>query len=269
MSGGKPSRQRIFEDMLREPNVSKTRKLPGVVATHLGMRMRFTGTVDPRVVQDMTEIVVGIDFHAPDTAANACAGVARIPGEVKLLYMPPVIYLEFYDCNDLFLPVTPCEEHRASGIDPECEACALRFQELEGVFAVRPLQRTWNYSGPCVDGESVKVRRLQYPLMPASTLTLYSMQGVTADPGLIAFWQIPKRLTSDIKWLIVYVMLSRVRSLSQLRSVGLSPIIRGIIESGAPPDLVQTFDKLFKDKILETTNAAKEARAPLGWRHTR
>ena len=101
--------------------------------------------------------------------------------------------------------------------------------------------------------------------MPALALTLYSMQGVTADPGMIAFWQMPKRLTLDIKWLIVYVMLSRVRSLRQLRSVGLSPAIREIIESGAPTNLVQTFDKLFKNKIADTKKAAREARRILGW----
>ena len=259
------SRRHIFEDMLREPNVSKTKKLPGIVSIHYGMHMRFTGTVDPKVVQDMTGIVVGIDFDPSDSAANACAGVARTPGEVKLSCMPSVVYLKLDGSKDFFLPVTPCREHCAVGSDPHCEACARRREELEGVFAVRPIQRTWNYSGPCVDGEYVKVKRLQFPLMPALALTLYSMQGVTADPGLIAFWQIPKRLTSDIKWLIVYVMLSRVRSLGQLRSVGLSPAIRAIIESGAPSDLVQTFDKLFKDKISETKIAAKEARKILGW----
>ena len=37
---------------------------------------------------------------------------------------------------------------------------------------------------------------------------------------LIAHFIMPKRADDDIKWLIVYVMLSRVRSLESLRSIG-------------------------------------------------
>ena len=112
----------------------------------------------------------------------------------------------------------------------------------------------------------MKVKRFQLPLAPAKALSLYSMQGMTADPGLIAHWDIPQRLTDDIKWLIVYVMLSRVRSLDQLRSLGMTTKIRKIIESGAPADLVQTFERLFAAKIEKTKKLAAEASKSLGWR---
>ena len=100
-------------------------------------------------------------------------------------------------------------------------------QALRGVFAVEPLQRTWKYDGSELQGRRVKVKRGQPPLAPAKVLPLYSMQGMTATPGLVAHWVLPPRVASDIKWLICYVTLSRVPSLKQLVSIGLSDKIRG------------------------------------------
>ena len=88
---------------------------------------------------------------------------------------------------------------------------------------------------------------------------------MTCDPGLIAHFAMPKRADDDIRWLIVYVLLSRVRSLACLRSVGLTPKIRKIIEGGPPAMLADNFEKLFRDKILLTKQAASAARAALGW----
>ena len=75
------------------------------------------------------------------------------------------------------------------------------------------------------------------------------MQGMTATPGLVAHWVLPARVASDIKWLICYVTLSRVPSLKQLVSIGLSDKIREVLESGPPEGLVQMFSTLFADKI--------------------
>ena len=107
-------------------------------------------------------------------------------------------------------------------------------QNLEGVFAVMPLSRSWKYEGPELSGQYINVSRRQLPLGPAKVLPLYSMQGMTAEPGLVAHWVLPSRLDRDIKWLICYVMLSRVPSLKQLISIGLSDKIREIIEGGPP-----------------------------------
>ena len=81
-----------------------------------------------------------------------------------------------------------------------------------------------------------------------------------------AHFIVPKRADDDIRWLIVYVMLSRVRSLSRLRSIGLSPKIRKIIEGGPPSMLADNFEKLFRTKIDDTSKAARAARAALGWK---
>ena len=98
--------------------------------------------------------------------------------------------------------------------------------------------------------------------MPAAAVPLYSMQGTTADPGLVAYWFFPQRCSDTIRWLIVYVMLSRPRSLATLKSVNLTKKIRGIIEQGPPADVVANFDRLFREKIDATRELAlKAARA--------
>jgi len=101
--------------------------------------------------------------------------------------------------------------------------------------------------------------------MPEKACSLYTLQGTTTDPGLIAHFAMPKRLDNDIKWLIVYVMLSRVRSLDRLASLGLNDNIRKIMEAGPPETLVGNFAKLFHEKAERTRAAAREARIALGW----
>ena len=117
-------------------------------------------------------------------------------------------------------------------------------------MAIRPMTYTFkHFYSPAEKAKYVMVARTQIPLMPAAALSLYSMQGTTADPGLVAYWFFPQRCTETIRWLIVYVMLSRPRSLATLKSVNLTRQIRDIIEKGPPEDFVANFDKFFSEKI--------------------
>ena len=111
----------------------------------------------------------------------------------------------------------------------------------------------------------LKVDRVQLPLAPERAVSLYSMQGVTARPGMVAYWQLPRVLPNEIKWLVIYVLLSRVPSLSQLQSVGLTPRIRRLMEAGAPENLVQAFQRLFGKTMEETRREARAARDRFGW----
>ena len=54
-------------------------------------------------------------------------------------------------------------------------------------------------------------------------------------------------------------MLSRPRSLGQLRSINLNKKIRDNIEKGPPKEFLSTFDTLFAEKIEYTHEAAKKA----------
>ena len=95
--------------------------------------------------------------------------------------------------------------------------------------------------------------------MPADACPLYSLQGATCDPGLIAHFTMPKRADADLKWLIVYVLLSRVRSLSNLRSVGLDTKIRTSIKGGPPTMIADNYENIFRKKIIATHAAAATA----------
>ena len=135
---------------------------------------------------------------------------------------------------------------------------------FEGWVLVEPMSRTWTFTDPGT-GATLTVSRTQLPLMPEAACPLYSLQGATCDPGLVAHFTMPKRADGDIKWLIVYVLLSRVRSLARLRSLGLSSKVRSIIEGGPPAMLAENFENLFRKKISDTTKAAKASKAALGW----
>ena len=100
--------------------------------------------------------------------------------------------------------------------------------------------------------------------MPFEAVNLYSMQGTTADPGMVAYWMFPQRCSETIQWLIVYVMLSRPRALSQMKSVNLTTKVRELIERGPPEDLVANFEKLFREKIEATRHLAREAARKYG-----
>jgi len=95
--------------------------------------------------------------------------------------------------------------------------------------------------------------------------TLHVLQGTTADPGLIFHWVFPRVLRRAVRWLVIYVALSRVRRLKNLRSIGLTDDIRAIMEEGPPEGLPAQFQKLFKDKEAQTTLDADAAMHALGW----
>ena len=123
---------------------------------------------------------------------------------------------------------------------------------------------TWYYNDQQEQYAS-SVDRLQLPILPEAVCPLYGLQGTTADPGLWAHWNMPARMDPEVRWLLVYVMLSRVRGLDCLVSSGLNEKIRDIMEKGPPEVLVGNFNKIFGQKIKETRQAAREARKALGW----
>ena len=249
----------FFEELLQIPSLSTTKRLPAVVLWHHGMRVKFTTTLQqPFAVQDVEGTVVGFEPDDKDDDAKAALDAQHCQGEHVCALMPKAIYVKIDDCDLHFLPPAPCSMHRWTGHDASCLNCTDAVRP--GVFAVKPLNRTFKYYH---DRENktkyINVRRMQFPLTPALAMPLYSMQGTTADPGMVAYWFFPQRCSPTIKWLIVYVMLSRPRSLATLISVGLTDKVRAIIEQGPPEDLVATFHKLFDEKIKETKSAAAQA----------
>jgi hypothetical protein len=253
----------LYKQMLAVANVGRTNRLPGMVLLHINMRVRITTQVlPPWAVQDATGVVMEIDAAPQDKRRcnSSCSGDAHPAEEMKLSELPPGVYVKLDDCDREFLPPLVCQQHRQAGFSNTCTDC----RKFEGWILIEPITRTWTFVDPAT-GSTLSVKRSQLPLMPAQACPLYSLQGATCDPGLIAHFAMPRRADEDIKWLIIYVLLSRVRSLSNLRSVGLNSQISKIIEGGPPTMLAENFERLFRKKIKDTKAAAAAAKVALGW----
>ena len=251
----------LYRRMLAVPSVAQTGRLPGMVLLHVSMRVRMTTQIlSPWAVQDATGTIMEIDASPRDRRRLAHSGDSHPAAEWSLEELPCGVYVKLDACDREFLPPIVCWQHRQAGFSKECSAC----RALEGWVLIEPICRSWTFTDP-VHGDTFKVSRTQLPLMPATACPLYSLQGATCDPGLIAHFVMPRRADDDIKWLIVYVLLSRVRGLSYLRSVGLTPKIRKIIEGGPPSMLAENFERLFRSKIEHTKAAAAAAKVALGW----
>jgi hypothetical protein len=247
--------QKMHRYLLQVPSLTKTKRLPGFGLVHVGMEVRLTTTLaTPWAVQDATGTV--LEIHTDRDYREDVA-------EIRLEELPRAVIVRLHECEHVFLPSKPCLD--CASFNPLCGACKEKQEALRGIFAVEPITRSWKYECPELEGQFINVKRSQIPLAPAKVLPLYGMQGMTAEPGLVAHWILPPRLEHDIKWLICYVILSRVPSLKQLVSIGMSSKIRGIIEGGPPEGLVQCFSTLFAAKIQETKVAALEAQRRLGW----
>ena len=245
----------IYDRMLSVPNVGLTGRLPGFVLLHVQMRVRLaTQVLPPWAVQDATGTVMEIELGARDKGRLHSSGDAHSPADMVLSELPVAVYVKLDKCNREFLPPAVCAKHTVAGVNSKCTSC----RTFEGWILIEPLTKLWTFRDPLTDA-TLSVKRSQLPLMPEAACALYSLQGATCDPGLVAHFVMPRRADNDIKWLIVYVLLSRVRSLSCLRSFGINAKIRQIIEDGPPAMLAENFEKLFRDKIIHTEKTAKAA----------
>ena len=136
--------EEFYEELLKIPSISSTKKLPAVVLWHHGMRMKFTTTLQqPFAVQDVEGTVMGFEPDDKDHDAKAALDAKHCQGEHVCALMPKAIYVKIDDCDHHFLPPAPCFLHRSTGHDASCLNCTSAVQP--GIFAVKPLTRTFRY----------------------------------------------------------------------------------------------------------------------------
>ena len=111
----------------------------------------------------------------------------------------------------------------------------------------------------------VKAIREQVPLTIATASTLYTLQGATTTPGMVYHFRTPRRISAVMKWISTYMALSRVQSLEQLRSIGLTTDIKDLINNGPPQGFLTRFLDVFEDKIKQTASDVSNVMAELGW----
>ena len=261
-------RKRVTEDVLRHPNMNETGRLPGFCMFHIGQFVRFTQTVEAGVVcVDQTGVVVGIDYHEREPVEHKQALDLLNKSVILLRYMPVAVYIKLTRSDDDktrldFLPDKPCIHHEASGADKACEDCKI----MSDIVAIEPYtsRSAWSLHLKSLDA-TMKVKRTQLPFLCACSSTEHVLQGSTCDPGLVFHWKFPKRMGIDMKWLGIYVALSRVRKLSCLKSIGMNEKIKVVIEHGPPDTIPAQFEAYFGAKETKTAQAADAAMQALGW----
>ena len=138
----------FFEELLKIPSLSSTKRFQAVALWHHGMRMKFSTTLEqPFAVQDVECTVVGFEPDDRDYDTKDALDDQHCQGEHVCAFMPKAIYVKIDDCDHHFLPPAPCSLHRSTGHDASCLSCTSAVRP--GVFAVKPLSRTFRYYYDC------------------------------------------------------------------------------------------------------------------------
>ena len=265
--------------VLHHANMNDTGRLPGLGMVHVGMAVRITTTQEASIVPvDFTGVVVDVVLNENDrhsASEHFRSASEHTSSLIRLQNLPEAIIVKLDKCDTDLLPLSACALHEATGASSACAAC----YPLRGHYAVKPRMSeafTVDITVPKEVGGvktwvtvNLKAKRRQLAMTILNASTLHTLQGATCEPGLIFHWCFPRRLSMEMRWLAVYVALSRVPSLKQLRSIGLTAKtatpIRQIIEQGPPTGIVNRFAQLFEAKIQETMSAAVAAMEELGW----
>jgi hypothetical protein len=237
----------VRDKLLQIPNMNTTGRLPAVLLLHIKMRVRITVS-DERLAAhapvDTTAVVRNIELHPIDRAR----WLQQSSEAIFVLHHAPTVLLQLE------------EDETDSGLGPGIVA-------VETVTC-QPFTVEIEVEDPrCSRARVLTVRaaREQVPLTIAAASTLYTLQGTTTTPGLIYHFRTPRRITNVMKWIATYMALSRVQSLKQLRSIGLTTAIRELIDNGPPTGFLTRFLKIFGDKTTQTQRDMEQALTELGW----
>ena len=198
----------VRDHLLKLPNMNTTGRLPAVLLVCKTMRVRCTTTVCRRQAPvDTTGAIQRIELNPADRLRWQHDEV----DSVFVLHHAPIILVKIDNSDEdtgLGPGVIAVEKHLCQPFATDLKLTSARVLK-------------------------VRARREQVPLTIVMASTLYTLQGTTAEPGLIYYFRTPRRLEKVMKWIACYMALSRVRSLSELRSVGLTDSIRELIDLGA------------------------------------
>ena len=239
--------QAVRDELLKVPNMNSMGRLPGVALLHVRMKVRITATVCPcQAPVDTVGVVKSIELSPLDRARWQ-----QQPAETMfLLHEAPTVLFEIDD-NTTDTGLGP----GVVAVDA-CKSMTLSHTVSMGTDSAR-----------CSRARTLAVRfvREQLPLTILTASTLYTLQGTTATPGLIYHCKTPRRLSKQMKWIAIYMALSRVESLATFRSIGMSDGIRAIIDEGPPPGLLTRFLAIFQQKADETEKLMENLLREFGW----
>ena len=99
----------------------------------------------------------------------------------------------------------------------------------------------------------------------ATASDLCTLQGTSTTPGLIYNFLLPRQISSVLTLIAAYMALSRVQSLQQPRSIGLTPVTKELIDNGPPEGFMNRLLEVFGETSADTQKAMNAAMAELGW----
>ena len=122
-----------------------------------------------------------------DVVDEAPMPVAEPPPPIRTLrQLPLAVIVKLDNVTTEYLPPRPCHEHSFVGPQRGCRRCDFR----EGYFAVypQPSRGTFKVEVPDPGLDTMyelRVQRRQVPMTSRTASTDHTLQGVTAEPGLI------------------------------------------------------------------------------------
>ena len=131
-------------------------------------------------------------------------------GGIRILEKMPVVTVKLHEVLTEYLPAIACAEHAHAGAKRECPHCDFR----PGCIAVEAQQARRSFAVEVQDPTSdsiytLQVQRLQLPMTIKTASTIHTLQGTTAEPGIIFHWKFPRFFSTELRWLATYVALSR------------------------------------------------------------
>ena len=170
----------VRNELIKVPNMNKTGRLPGIALLHLQMRVRITATICPRLAPvDTTGSIVSIELEQCDRIRMEQDSAPRI----FLLRKQPVVLVLLDDSNE--------DTGFGAGIIAVSPTLTSEpfYLEIDVPFLGAPEHKPKRVK--------VKATRMQLPLVIQNASTLYTLQGATADPGLIFHWRFPALLSKE------------------------------------------------------------------------
>ena len=231
------------------PNMNTTGRLSAAALLHVRMRVRLTITVCPcQAPVDTSGIIKNIELGVIDRMR--WQQQQQSPDSIFVLHQAPTVLVQID------------EDTTDTGLGPGVIAVKAVMSEP---FSVTVNISSNNARYPEARSIGVRAVREQVPVTIATATTLYTLQGATATPGLIYHFRTPQRLSKLLKWISTYMALSRVRSLKEFRSIGISTAIRDLINEGPPLGMLTRFLHLFHEKAEVTEKLMQEALRELNW----
>jgi len=111
--------------------------------------------------------------------------------------------------------------------------------DCRGVFVLRPAMT--HFKIEVASKDKLHVRRIMFPLLPASVCIVYGAQG-EGWPAVVGDLCCPPGMSSLVHWVANYVILSRAETLDGL--LLLTNTTRANLERGAPQYLLNEIDRL-------------------------